>query len=122
MLSGDVHHAYAAQAHYREPLDLQGLPADLLARCTTTCPGSMKVAFRISWNRLTERSVRFVLGRVSKVPPMTVEWNRLCGPFFGDQIATLTLEGRSARVRFEKAGSDPHEDADLATVAELTLS
>ena len=45
-----------------------------------------------------------------------------CGPFFGDQIATLTLDGRSARVRFEKAGSDPHEDADLATVAELTLS
>ena len=85
-------------------------------------PGFMKVTFRISWNRLTERSVRFVLGRVSTVPPMRLEWNRLCGPFFGDQIATLTLDGRSARVRFEKAGSDPHEDADLATVAELTLS
>ena len=85
-------------------------------------PGFMKVTFRISWSRLTERSVRFLLGRVSKVPPMTLEWNRLCGPYFGDQIATLTLAGRSARVRIEKAGADPHEDGNLATVAELVLS
>jgi hypothetical protein len=121
VLSGDVHHAYAAQAHYREPLTSKVYQLTC-SPLHNYVPGFMKVTFRISWNRLTERTVRFMLGRVSKVPPMTVEWNRLCGPFFGDQIATLTLDGRSARVRFEKAGSDPHEDADLATVAELTLS
>jgi hypothetical protein len=121
VLSGDVHHAYAAQAHYRERLTSKVYQLTC-SPLHNYVPGFMKVTFRISWNRLTERTVRFVLGRVSKVPPMTVEWNRLCGPFFGDQIATLTLEGRSARVRFEKAGSDPHEDAGLATVAELTLS
>ena len=85
-------------------------------------PGFMKVAFRISWSRLTERSVRFLLGRVSKVPPMTLEWERLCGPYFGDQIATLTMDGRSARVRFEQAGADPQEDGNLTTVSDLPLS
>jgi hypothetical protein len=121
VLSGDVHHAYAAQAHYAEPLESKVYQLTC-SPLHNYVPGFMKVTFRISWNRLTERAVRFVLGRVSKVPPMTLEWNRLCGPYFGDQIATLTLAGRSARVRIEKAGADPHEDGNLATVAELVLS
>ena len=66
--------------------------------------------------------MRFLLGRVSKVPPMTVEWNRLCGPFFGDQIATLTLEGRSAGSGSRRPARTRTEDGDLTTVAELTLS
>ena len=121
VLSGDVHHAYAAQAHYREPLTskIYQLTCSPLHNYV---PGFMKVTFRISWNRLTERSVRFLLGRVSKVPPMTLEWERLCGPYFGDQIATLTMDGRSARVRFEQAGADPQEDGNLTTVSDLPLS
>ena len=121
VLSGDVHHAYAAQAHYREPLTSKVYQLTC-SPLHNYVPGFMKVTFRISWNRLTERSVRFLLGRVSKVPPMTLEWKRLCGPYFGDQIATLTMDGRSARVRFEQAGADPQEDGNLTTVSDLPLA
>ena len=68
VLSGDVHHAYAAQAHFREPLTSKVYQLTC-SPLHNYVPVFMKIAFRISWNRLTERSVRFVLGRVSKVPP-----------------------------------------------------
>jgi PhoD-like phosphatase len=121
VLSGDVHHAYAAQAHYRAPLTSKVYQLTC-SPLHNYVPGFMKVTFRISWSRLAERSVRFLLDRVSKVPPMSLEWERLCGPYFGDQIATLTMDGRSARVRFEQAGADPQEDGNLTTVADLPLS
>ena len=100
--------------HYREPL------ASKVYQLTCSplhnyVPGFMKVTFRISWSRLTERSVRFLLGRVSKVPPMTLEWERLCGPYFGDQIATLTMDGRvgpgavRAGRRRPAGGRQPHD-------------
>ena len=121
VLSGDVHHAYAARAHY---------PADMdTAVYQLTCsplhnyvPWFMKVVFRITWYRLTERLVRFLLKRVSHVPPVPLEWSRLCGPLFGDQIATLTMEGDAARVVFEQAGPDPAGEGALTPVSELTLS
>ena len=49
VLSGDVHHAYAARADYRRAsVTVAGLPADLLAGAQLRA-AVMKVAFRISW-------------------------------------------------------------------------
>ncbi len=83
-------------------------------------PAVMKFAFRISWSRVTERVTRFLLGRLSKLPPMSVDWDRIAGPYFGDEIATLTLDGRSADVVVERASS--RGEPRLAEVARLSLS
>ena len=128
VLSGDVHHAYAARAHYPQPMDT--------AVYQLTCsplhnfvPWYMQVVFRITWYRATEAAVRFLLKRVSHVPRVPIEWSRLCGPFFGDQIATVTLDGRSAQLLIEQArsgsagGADtPDGEPSLAAVSVLTLS
>ncbi|MEV4157736.1 alkaline phosphatase D family protein [Nocardia salmonicida] len=120
VLSGDVHHAYAAQAKY---------PDTVRSRVyQLTCspmhnyvPTAMKVIFRVSWSRAAERVTRFLLNRVSTVPPVSVEWSRVTGPFFGNQIATLHLRGRTSRFVLEQVSTDggrPH----LATVADVPLS
>jgi hypothetical protein len=120
VLSGDVHHAYAAQVRYDESVrsKVYQLTCSPLHNYV---PSVMRFAFRISWSRLSERVMRFLLGRLSKVPPLVIDWDRLTGPHFGDEIATLTLEGRSADVLIEKAclrGRDPA----LSAVVRLPLS
>jgi hypothetical protein len=121
VLSGDVHHAYASKVHY----DASVRSKVYQLTCSpfhNYVPLAMKVAFRISWSRLAERTTRFLLGRVSKVPPLDIEWTRMCGPFFGDQIATLTLDGRTARVSFEQAGVDRNGEPQLTPQASIPLT
>jgi PhoD-like phosphatase len=120
VLSGDVHHAYAAQAHYQQHVDspIYQLTCSPLHNYV---PAAMKVAFRISWSRAAERSTRRLLGWMAKLPPMTIAWNRLAGPYFGNEISTLTFDGRRAESVLERsAPSDV--PAELIEVGRLTLS
>jgi hypothetical protein len=121
VLSGDVHHAYVAEAHYPEPTQshVYQLTCSPLHNYV---PAAMKVAFRISWRRATERTTRFILGRVSKVPPVPIEWSKVTGPFFGDQVATLRLHGRAAHLVMEQATTDSAGTPQFTTMADLVLS
>ena len=86
-------------------------------------PRLMKVTFRVSLEP-ADRAGR--CGSCSagcpSVPPRRWSGNASAGRYYGDQIATLHLDGRSARVRFEQAGADPQEDGNLTTVSDLPLS
>jgi hypothetical protein len=58
---------------------------------------------------------------MAKLPPMTIAWNRLAGPYFGNEISTLTFDGRRAESVLERsAPSDV--PAELIEVGRLTLS
>nr|WP_271214264.1 alkaline phosphatase D family protein [Rhodococcus wratislaviensis]GLK41801.1 alkaline phosphatase [Rhodococcus wratislaviensis] len=121
VLSGDVHHAYVAQAHYTERL--QSLVYQLTCSpLHNYVPAAMKVTFRISWRRATERTVRFILGRVSRVPPVPIDWSKVAGPFFGDQVATLHLNGRAARLVMEQARNGSDGTPRFRTMTDLELT
>ena len=103
VLSGDVHHAYVARAEY------SGVQS---AVYQLTCsplhnhvPAPMRLAFRAAWSRVAERTTRRLLGLVTKVPTPSVEWTRLSGPYFGNDLMTLRLDGRHAQVLLEQAGA-----------------
>ncbi len=121
VLSGDVHHAYAARARF---------PGEVTSPVyQLTCspvhnyvPAFMKVAFRIAWSRVAERVTRFLLGTVSRVPHQPLAWDRLAGPFYGNAIATLVLDGRSARVVVEQSGRGRDGRARLTPVVDLPLA
>jgi hypothetical protein len=49
-------------------------------------------------------------------------WERIAGPHYGNEIATLRLDGRTATLIIEKAGRDADGDPVLAKVVDLTLS
>jgi hypothetical protein len=126
VLSGDVHHAYASRANY--PAE-DGKPPIRSRIYQLTCspvhnyvPLAMKVAFRVSWSRVAEKLIRFLLQRVSHLPAQPLSWERIAGPHYGNQVATLRLDGRSATLRIEKAGRDADGHPCLTPVVDLTLS
>jgi hypothetical protein len=59
-------------------------------------PHPIRVGFKIGWSgrarRFTERLARFV-----RAEPTRLEWEKQAGPYFGNQIGELVLDGRSAR-------------------------
>jgi hypothetical protein len=125
VLSGDVHHTYVSEADYKVPL------ASRVYQITcspihNTIPLVMRLVFRIGWSKVVERVVH-QMDRVTRVPPLPIKWHHPAGPYFGNMLALLTLDGSSARVRLERAvRRDASEGAagkiDLTVVKDLSLT
>jgi hypothetical protein len=96
VLSGDVHHAYAARAHYLAEAGTAPIRSRIYQlTCSpvhNVIPPAMKVIFRVSWSRVAETCTRFLWQRVSHLPAQPLSWERLAGPHFGNEIATLRLD------------------------------
>ncbi|MEP7019338.1 MAG: alkaline phosphatase D family protein [Pseudonocardiales bacterium] len=120
VLSGDVHHAYIAQAQYDEHVDAQ-IYQLTCSPLHNYVPTAMKVAFRVSWSKPAERATRRLLGLVAKLPPMTIGWKRVAGPYFGNEIVTLTFDGRRADSVLERSAPSDVA-AELTEVGRVKLS
>jgi hypothetical protein len=95
VLSGDVHHAYAAELV--QPGDLTSRVHQLtVSPLHNQAPHPIRVGFKIGWSararRFTER-----LARWARAEPTRLGWEKQAGPFFGNQIGELVLSGREAR-------------------------
>jgi hypothetical protein len=120
VLSGDVHHAYVAEAQLRSNLTSRVYQLTC-SPLHNYVPFAMKIAFRLAWSRGAERFMRLLLRVLSKVPPMTISWQRLSGPYFGNAIAEVSFTGRRADARLRK--SAPLDDtAELIEVDRRTLT
>jgi phosphodiesterase/alkaline phosphatase D-like protein len=116
VLSGDVHHSYAARAV---------VPASTSARvhqlvCSPVhnyVPLAVKPVFKLSWSPRAARITRR-LARHSGSPELPISWRNLSGPLFGNTIAALNTAGRKAEVVFEQ----PSEAGDLVEVARIPLT
>ncbi|MFI7399611.1 alkaline phosphatase D family protein [Streptomyces sp. NPDC049541] len=117
VLSGDVHHAYVA-----EPVWPSAAPDARILQLTcspvhNSVPLSIRIGFRFGWSAaaraLGRRFARH--GRCARPP---VGWRKKGGPWFGNQLMTLTLKGRSARLRLEQA----QPNRVLKTVEESVLT
>jgi phosphodiesterase/alkaline phosphatase D-like protein len=116
VLSGDVHHSYAARA------DLPGAPPARVHQLTCSPVHNrihwfVRPGFRLAWSRTARRLAERWALRVG-APPKPLSWRRLVGPLFGNTIATLHLRGRSAEVVFEQ----PRSSASLVERARLDLT
>ncbi|MFG2029760.1 alkaline phosphatase D family protein [Streptomyces sp. NPDC048825] len=123
VLSGDVHHAYIA-----EPSWPQGAPAPDARVLQLTCspvhnsiPMSIKLGFHFGWSRVGRALGRRFAGH-GGVPRPPIDWRRTGGPWFGNQLMTLTLRGRSARLRLDQARAEKGGGARLRTVVESELA
>ncbi|REK90394.1 alkaline phosphatase family protein [Streptomyces inhibens] len=117
VLSGDVHHAYVAEPHWRgagqEPtsrvLQLTCSPVH------NSIPGSLQAGFRFGWSR-SGRWLGKLLARHGRLTRPPVKWRRTGGPWFGNQLMTLTLVGRTARIALDQARREKQGDVRLVTV------
>ena len=114
VLSGDVHHSYVAEADFGTDM---ATPVMQLT-CSPVhnqVPAFMRPLMRFSWSRAAARGVQ-AIARSAGVRRPAWSWKRLAGPYFGNAISTLVLDGRRATARVE--GTD--KDGNLFEVAEVS--
>ncbi|MFD9052819.1 alkaline phosphatase D family protein [Streptomyces zaomyceticus] len=105
VLSGDVHHAYVA-----EPVWSDGQqPSSRVFQFTcsplhNSVPATMRAGFRFGWSRFA-KAIGHLLALHGRVERPAIRWERTGGPWFGNQLMTLTLRGRTARLRLEEASA-----------------
>jgi hypothetical protein len=121
VLSGDVHHSYAARAELTDPDSDRPVRAAVhqlvCSPVHNYVPGFVKPAFRLGWSkRMGRLSGRWA--RRHGVPQLPVTWANTCGPLFGNTIATMQVNGREAEVFFEQ----PVGQTELEEVGRVALS
>ncbi|MCC3654362.1 alkaline phosphatase family protein [Streptomyces sp. S07_1.15] len=133
VLSGDVHHAYIAEPRWPEPGGAGGAGPDGAVRPSArvfqlTCsplhnsvPAAIKLGFRFGWSR-AGRLLGRVLARHGRVRRSPVSWRKAGGPWFGNQLMTLTLRGREAALTLHRAEPDGAGGARLATVLDRRMT
>jgi hypothetical protein len=124
VLSGDVHHAYIAEPSW--PADAPGgAPEARILQLTcspvhNSIPGALKAGFRFGWSRAGRRLGR-VLARHGRTGPSPIQWRKTGGPWFGNQLMTLTLRGRKAALTLVQA-KENGAGAQLETVLDQKLT
>jgi hypothetical protein len=124
VLSGDVHHAYIAEPTW--PADAPGTgPGARILQLTcspvhNSVPALLRTGFRFGWSRAGRRLGR-LLARHGRTGPAPIRWQKTGGPWFGNQLMTLTLHGRNAALTLVQA-KEKATGAQLETVLEQTLT
>jgi phosphodiesterase/alkaline phosphatase D-like protein len=123
VLSGDVHHAYLAEA---------ALPGATDARSPVW--QAVCSPFRNALDRHERAMIRFGnssageligrgLARLAGIPREPIRWRLAEGPFYDNQVATLLVDGRHAELKLERTVGDPDTDErELHTSFERTLA
>lgn len=116
VLSGDVHHSYAARA------ELPGAPGTRVHQLVCSpvhnyVPAFVRPVFRLGWSPRAARVTRW-WARRSGSPELPLTWRNLSGPLFGNTIAALQVSGRSAEVLFEQ----PDSGCRLTEAARIALT
>lgn len=131
VLSGDVHHAYIAEPTWPTPgtagtPDAPGAPDARVLQLTcspvhNSIPLSIRLGFRFGWSG-TGRALGRWFGRHGRGERPSIDWRRTGGPWFGNHLMTLTLHGRSARLRLDRARARRGGKARLETMSESALT
>ncbi len=97
VLSGDVHHAYAAELV--SPGGLRSRVHQLtVSPLHNQAPHAIEVGFRIGWSRWA-RALTGSIAKAARVRRTGLEWSKQAGPFFGNELGELVLTGTDARFR-----------------------
>ena len=116
VLSGDVHHSYAARATFATPIRSRVYQLTC-SPVRNQVPWWMEYVFSMTWRRGPSR-VFGALARRWGVAPEPVSWSSIGGPYFGNAIATLSVRARDARLRIEH----PDTSGTLGLKADLPLT
>ncbi|WP_028936889.1 alkaline phosphatase D family protein [Pseudonocardia spinosispora] len=118
VLSGDVHHSYAARATLTQGDSSSATVHQLVCSPVhNEVPAFLRQVFRLGWSRRLGWLTR-AWARARGSAPLAVRWRNVCGPMFGNTIATLVIDGRTAEVLFEQ----PTDSVTLAEAGRVSLN
>ncbi len=119
VLSGDVHHVYAAKAKFPVPVKASVYQL-VCSPVHNRVVLPMRPLFRIAWWRPLAAVIRWWMFRSPHIEPMPVEWEKVTGPYFGNAVATLRIHGRAAEMVVELAAGDDRPKLVPMTTVKLT--
>jgi hypothetical protein len=122
VVSGDIHHSYLATVDF--PAGTNPRSAVYQAVCSpihNVLPDSFRRAQRLATSRAGERGGG-ALARLAGVRKPRIRWRITPGPWFYNMLSALEFDGRRARIRFDRAVSDPAGAPHLQSVYEADLS
>ncbi|GAA2993523.1 alkaline phosphatase D family protein [Actinokineospora diospyrosa] len=106
VLSGDVHHVYAAEATFDRPVNARVYQLTC-SPLHNAVERYMRPLFRLGWWQPLAGVLRRWMYRSPEIEPLPVDWEKVAGPYFGNAVATLRVRGRDAEVVIEQAGDGP---------------
>jgi hypothetical protein len=104
VLSGDVHHSYVARADFGHSMTTPVMQLTC-SPIHNQVPAPMRPLMRASWSRVFARLARG-LSKSAGVRKPLLRWKRLAGPYFGNAVATLRLDGTIATASIEGTQKD----------------
>ncbi|WP_222193865.1 alkaline phosphatase D family protein [Modestobacter italicus] len=120
VLSGDVHHAYAAELV--QPGGLTTRVHQLtVSPLHNAAPHVIEVGFRLGWSRWA-RALTGGLRALARVERSPLQWRKQAGPFFGNELGELVLDGRDARFLLWATSRDDDGTEHFTQVLDTRLS
>ncbi|MGN9777837.1 alkaline phosphatase D family protein [Micromonospora sp. H33] len=107
VLGGDVHHSYVARARFDDPGVVTPVHQLTCSPIHNQVPAGIRPLMRLGWSPGPSAAAR-ALARTAGVRRPSFRWKKLAGPYFGNAVATLVHDGRSAEVTIEGITSDGH--------------
>ncbi len=121
-LSGDVHNAYLAEVGFRRG---DGVTSRVYQAVCSPIRNPLPAPERAA-QRFGATGTAALLGRALRAsvgaPAPDIRWRYLRGPSFVNQIATLEIDGRSARLRVETPTARDGAAPELAPVFDYALA
>lgn len=123
ILSGDVHHAYLAKARFpSEPEAASPVYQAVCSPLRNPLDKKERGVMRFVWSEAGKRLFR-ALARAAGVERANIDWSLTHPePWFNNQVATLEITGRHARMLLDKADSDGDHIPRLERVFERDLA
>jgi hypothetical protein len=122
VLAGDVHHAYLAEVGFRPGTGVQS--AVYQAVCSpyrNPLERHERLAIKAGFSRPFGAAMR-ALGRSAGAADPGLRWRLAAGPYFDNQVATLRLDGRTARMKLDKTVPGDENERRLDCVFERRLA
>jgi hypothetical protein len=120
VLSGDVHHAYAAELVEPGGLDTR-VHQLTVSPLHNSAPHAIEIGFKVGWSRWA-RALTGGLRALARVPRNTLQWHKQAGPFFGNELGELVLDGPDARFLLWATSRDDDGTPHFTQVLDARLS
>jgi PhoD-like phosphatase len=122
LVSGDVHHAYLCEIGFPHGTGVKShVYQAVCSPFRNPLGGSERRKAEIAWSRPVWALTR-ALARAAGAPDLEIQWRFLDGPYFDNQVASVTLDGRAARLKLEKTEPGDPEEHRLETSFQRELA
>ena len=122
LVSGDVHHAYLCEIGFPRGAGVEShVYQAVCSPFRNPLDASERRKARIAWSRPVWALTR-ALARAADARDPEIQWRFLDGPYFDNQVASVTLDGRASRLKLEKTKPGDPDEHRLETTFERELA